>query len=694
MEGTIRRDLASRLSAARRRTFVGRGQELEKFKAALAGGPDSPVLLFVHGPGGVGKSALLRQFAHEAEQAGRLVVQVDGRQIDPSPTGFETEAAKTVSGPPAVLLVDSFEHCQGLEGWLRERFLPGLPERTVVVVAGRVPPGTDWRFDLAWSDALEVVALGPLEPEAAAALVERHGVAPMVRDAVLEFAGGYPLALSLAASVAVDKAASQPDWSPTPDVVSALLTTLIGELPSQKERLALETAAHTLTTTEGLLGAVVGEEHAAEMFTWLRGLPYAEHGRHGLFLHELVAETVDRDLRWRDMRGYEQMHRSAGHYLLQRARTAPEDEAMTAIRALTYLKRYGPMEPYFARVEREGDTHEGRLEPHEHELAVRMTEEVEGERSAEIVRFWLEHQPEAFWAYRSSRTGRLTAFMTWLRLGEPGPETAVDPVAAAAWEHVERTAPMRPGEHLLMSRFMIDPVSYGEVSTVGHLMQLRICRDWIRSRGLAWSFIISPDAALWRGLMHHLGHREFWETAWDRGLTFTGFGCDWRTTPLEIWFDRTQPGALHAPVPERAGTCGTARTLPREAFDGAVRDALKNMQQPSALEHNPLLNSHLVADWARESDNDPVDLLRTVLAEAVEALKEDSRQLKFHAALVTTYLERARTQETAAHRLGLPFSTYRRHLVQGTGLVCARLWAAESASAVTDWPDPSAVRTV
>ncbi|GAB2997455.1 hypothetical protein LWP59_19270 [Amycolatopsis acidiphila] len=36
-----------------------------------------------------------------------------------------------------LLLVDGFEQCQGLETWLRTRFLPRLPEHALIVAAGR-----------------------------------------------------------------------------------------------------------------------------------------------------------------------------------------------------------------------------------------------------------------------------------------------------------------------------------------------------------------------------------------------------------------------------------------------------------------------------------------------------------------------------------------------------------------------------
>jgi hypothetical protein len=146
--------LAERLRWARERAFVGRRRELALFREALSGAPGAPAVSHVHGPGGVGTSTLLRRFADESRDAGRPVVEVNGRLIDSSPAGFRAEAEAVGATPDAVLLIDAFEHCQGLEGWLRDHFLPGLPGRTLVVLAGREGPSPSWRAGLAWSEAL------------------------------------------------------------------------------------------------------------------------------------------------------------------------------------------------------------------------------------------------------------------------------------------------------------------------------------------------------------------------------------------------------------------------------------------------------------------------------------------------------------------------------------------------------------
>ncbi|NBE96395.1 ATP-binding protein, partial [Nonomuraea sp. KC401] len=126
--------LGRRLHAARETAFVGREEELAAFQAALYGGGCN--VLYVHGPGGIGKSALLRRFAGEAAAAGRPVSLVDG--LMPAPAGSEAEPV--LRDADAVLLVDNVERVRGWEEWLLERFLPRVPMGALVVIAGRCPP--------------------------------------------------------------------------------------------------------------------------------------------------------------------------------------------------------------------------------------------------------------------------------------------------------------------------------------------------------------------------------------------------------------------------------------------------------------------------------------------------------------------------------------------------------------------------
>ncbi|MFJ2095450.1 ATP-binding protein [Streptomyces sp. NPDC087901] len=666
--------LADRLRWAQERAFVGRSEEIAIFRRALSGAADAAAVIFVHGPGGVGKSTLLRRFADESLDAGRPIIEVNGRLIDPSPSGFESEAA----GAPAnaVLLIDAFEHCQGLEVWLRERFLPSLPQQTLVVVAGREGPSPAWTSHLAWGELLAVVPLGDLDRSEAERLLALREVTPTARVQILDFAGGHPLALSLAASVAAGGHGTH--WAPTPDVLAFLLSQLVGEVPTRVHRLALEVAAHSMTTTEGLLRAVVGQDRGAEMFTWLRRLPIADWGRQGMFLHDLVSDAIDADLRWRDPQGYEEMHRGVGHHLLEQARTSSPGAGLVAIRELSYIKRYGSMGAYF-QMRREGDFHEDSMRPEDHDAVRRLIAEAEGQEAVAIVDFWLERQPEAFWIYRETVSGEPVAFMTWLRLSEPRPdETAVDPVLAQMWEHVARTSPLRAGEHVMLARFFIYPPAYYEISPVLHLMQLRVCADWIRSAGLAWSFIISPYPRLWEELMEHLGHEAATALDWPNGHTYTLFACDWRITPLSIWFDRTQPGALTDEV-SLPPVAGAPVTLTRSEFDAAVRDVLRDWHREDGIAASPLCQARMITIQPGYAPEHAVQMLRELLTDVVDSLSADPREAKLHRVLATTYFHRVPNQMIAAERLSLPYSTYRRHRQRGLDRVCELLWKRETA---------------
>jgi hypothetical protein len=135
-------------------------------------------------------------------------------------------------------------------------------------------------------------------------------------------------------------------------------------------------------------------------------------------------------------------------------------------------------------------------------------------------------------------------------------------------------------------------------------------------------------------------------------------------------------GGPHADGPhaDRPDTSGS-HALSRGAFESEVREALRSWRRPDLLATNPLTRSRLVTQSA---EPDPVAALRAVLQGALDELGEDPRESKSHRALLATYLGGAPTQEAAAERLGLPFSTYRRHLAQGLAVLGSLLWWQET----------------
>ncbi|MGW3150954.1 ATP-binding protein [Streptomyces sp. NPDC001177] len=676
--------LGSRLVAARDRAFVGRVTERELFRSALAEASGASAVLYLHGPGGIGKSALLRQLAQEAREAGRLVVEVDGRTVPPTPEDFAAAAWMAVGEPGAVLLIDTFERCQGLEGWLRERFLPQLPLGAVVVIAGRQPPDPLWVSDPAWADLLYVAALRNLLPGEAAGFLRARGVPPQVHQALLSFTGGNPLALALAAAVAVRDDQQASSWSPSQDVIATLLPRLVGDPPSPEHRKALEICAHAHVTSETLMRAMLGDS-ASELFAWLRTQPFVESTASGLFPHDVVREALETDLRWRDPEGFTAMHKQMHRYLFEQVRAAPAPRMLPAVGALLYMYRTDGFMSDFHTWRGEGLVHDEPCAPADHARVAELIHEAEGAESAAIARFWLDRQPGAFRVYRSTQNGAIVACSAWLQLSKPDGED-VDPVVAAAWAHARATGPLRSGEHMAIARFTVYPPRYQRPSAALDLMQWRAMGEIFRSDRLAWSYLVMRDDGFWDAHLAHfdmlpadirprVGDHEY-------GL----FAHDWRAQPVVSWLAAKTDAMLAGGVPSGSGQAdgmpllpGELTVLSRPEFDGAVRKALRTLRRPDALAENPLNHSRVVLENGGS--------LGEVIARAVEALLDERGGDKRHRAIAVTYLKAAPTQEAAAARLGLPFSTYRRHLTAAVEHVSDLLWRHELSGAPICAPD-------
>ncbi len=171
------------------------------------------------------------------------------------------------------------------------------------------------------------------------------------------------------------------------------------------------------------------------------------------------------------------------------------------------------------------------------------------------------------------------------------------------------------------------------------------------------------------------------------GHRYGVFGHDWRAVPPARWIalmSERETAREHVLVlPEQSGEAALL-ALSRQEFAQAVRSLLRDMHRPDRLVHNPLLRCRLVesrlpvtpagADPGQEAR---LRALREVLDEAVVTLQASPRDAKGFRALRRTYLVPAPSQEVAAQVLGLPSSTYRRHLSAGLQAITDILWQQE-----------------
>ncbi|WP_043678488.1 AAA family ATPase [Streptomyces xylophagus] len=681
--------LADRLASARLQYFVGRQEELALFRRALAGEPGTPTVIVLHGPGGMGKSALLQRFGAEAREAGRPVVGVSARTVGLSPSAFEAATAEVFTQDNAVLLVDDFERYRDIEEWIRDRFLPRLPSGALVVVAGRLAPDPLWKADLAWSEVLQVVPLRELGPADSAALLGSRGVDPSRHSALLRFAAGHPLALRLAAEAATHGNSSTEEmfWAPLRTVVDRLLTHIVGKPPSSAHRRALEVSGHVVDTTEELLRVVLPDEDATELFAWLRQLSFMKSGPFGVCPYDVVRDALDSDFRWRDPERYKAMHRTVRRHLVERVRDASEKEALRAAREFNHIVSRAQWLREFQGDRDEGAVHEEPMRPEDAPALIELARRVEGEDNARAVAHWLRRQPEAFHVHRRCGTGQLLGFMAWLRVDGLDDETrAADPVTAEAWELVSAMTPPRQGEHLGVARFMVHEENHHRPSRSWDLVRMRIVFELLRAKHCAWSCFVSAEPKFWAPLMTYMGMFQPPRQAVHAERGYGLFCHDWRAARVDEWAEGIDARLLSGAPAVAAGKPKSRLTsLSREESDAAVREALRGWLDPGGLADNPLLRSRLVEEL---SEGDPETALRELVGKAVQRLNAHPRTRHLHDVLTLTYHSTS-TQDAVARKLNLAFSTYRRHLARALDEVRETVWDWEVHGRIRAEQEPS-----
>ncbi len=664
--------LVDRLAAARRRSFVGRRAELTGFAELIADPARPGAVVYVHGPGGVGKSTLLRQMAWLARDAGRPVVLLDGRDGVPGPVPGE---------PGLVLLVDTAEVLGPPDRWLTEELLAALPGDAIAVVAGREPPPLAWRVDPGWRGLVRVLALANLAPDEGREMLRLLGVPEPEHAAALSFTRGHPLALALVADVCAQHG-GLPD--PTaPEVVTALLAGLLDAVPDRVHRAALEACALVRVTTEPLLAALLDVPDARELFGWLSRLSIVDSGPRGLYPHELARHALVADLRWRHPERYAELHRRAGAYHQAQLAGAEPAVQQAVIADFAWLHRDNAVLGPFVDELAPGSASElvvspGR--PGDHETVRALVERYEGPESARLAGYWLDRQPDALTVVRDG-AGELVGCYLLLALESVTPaDRATDPAVHSALSYVDSRAPVRAGERARLLRYWLSATGYQDMTPVCAAISLHLVRGYLTAPGLAVTLHAYADPDFWAAACAYIDLTRVPEADFTvGGRPYGVYAHDWRAVPPLDWLallaarETADEPLSVAPPP------GTAppRVLDFEEYGRAVRAALADLGRPDRLGAGELARSRLVP-----ADGSVVErglAVQELLEEAAAQLAGSARDRRGYRALHHTYLQPAGSQQRAAELLDLPMSTFRRHLAAGLTRITELLWERELA---------------
>jgi hypothetical protein len=682
--------MAERLAARRRSQFVGRSRELGVLTAALADA-DSGAVVFVHGPGGIGKSTLLRQYEWLGKEAGRHVVRLDARDVPPVPSAFLAELRRGAGLDPGaddamsglgdlsrlLLLVDTAELLAPLDPWLRDHLLPALPGDAVVAMAGRTPPALAWRTDPGWRGMVSILPLSNLSREESRLLLEARGVSADQQAEALAFTRGHPLALALVADV-VAQGGGGFELAERPDVVDALLGSIVDTVPSAQHRSALEACAQVLTTTEPLLARLLDLPDAHDMFEWLRGLSFVEAGPRGLFPHDVARDALGKELRWRHPDQYAEIHRRAGACYRDRFAAVPTSQQQQVLVEYVFLHRDNPVLGPLVVGSAEAGVDLRSLTtsapgPDELALARAIVAEHEGPESADLLEYWTARQPDALQVLRGPDGGVLGLICT-LQVQDVSPEDRERDVAVArVADFLDQRPGLAPGQVAGFFRFWMQREDYQDLGPVQLFIALHFTRYYLSTPGLAYSFVYYADPDLWApvcayGDLARLPGGDFRVGPREYGI----YWHDWTRTPPMAWLALLGEREI-APVPLDIGPAAQVpagiptQRLSAEDFATAVREALKELGRADGLRSSPLLRSAPVLARTPPDADDRArrDALRAWMRDAAARLEAAPRDRRAYRALHHTYLQPAPTQAEAAELLALPMSTYRRHLAAG-----------------------------
>jgi hypothetical protein len=637
--------------------FAGRGRELDLLDTILR--DDGRVaVVFVHGPGGIGKSTLLREIARRADGLGYERFAVDGRELSPVPGELERALDGAQASERPLILLDTYERVAALGPHLRGRLLPRLSAHARVIVAGRQPPEEGWRQN-GWDAVTLPVPLAPLSSDDAHALLTRRGLADAAASReIVAWAGGSPLALALAADGVVVSGRSAPLAALDDDGVLSgeLVRRLVGEELDGADLDVVAVAAVAHSVDARLLGEVIPGVDGDHALAWLRGLSFAEPLGSAVTLHERVRRSLQAELRASDpLRDRELRCRVADHLFLRGRAGEPtrflQLGELVRDPAVRFGFGVGASSTHRMDVVRDGDL----------EAVATALGAADEPWWPGLVR-WFTDAPDSVMTVRDAN-GRLTGFGVMTMLSDAPPWAREDAVIARLIAHAQAVG----DEDVLIRRDFIDlaagpegDVASASLALLNAAFALRACTTATRQQ---YCVVDARDRS----------SLEFNRNAGVDQLTALDGTIDGRALHYHL-LDHGPDGIMataRALVYRDLGLTAGPRPVEREPLDaGVVRDALRAFRDPAVLATSPLARGVTVTERAAS--------VRSRVQSAIEAeLGHSGADQLLRAVLERGYLDADGSHERAILELYVSRATYFRRLADAVERVAPRVLGAQ-----------------
>jgi hypothetical protein len=515
-------------------SILGRADDMSVLFRALD--DDGPLVQFIHGIAGVGKSTLLNAFSVQARAKGATVVQLDCRAIEPTERGFihglgaaiggNTPTLKQVAnrlgslGDRVVLTLDTYEVFRLMDTWLRQVFVPELGDNVRVIVCGREPPGTGWRASHYWQGSFHSLPLGPLDEKEALELLSRADISEADARRINRYTRSHPLALKLAISAVSERPDLDLEDVAIPRVVEELTRIYLADVDDPVTRKALNAASVVRRTTESLLRAMLPDVSPQDAYERLRDLPFVESARDGLMVHESVQEAIAAELRAADPSTHRDYRRAAWHQLREESRTVGVQEHWRYTADMLYIFENSAVREGFFPV---GAQHYA-VEPARVDDGASIKEIIERYEgptvAKQLIDLWAG-APESFYIARDSEGG-VAGFSCVFNPADISPTLLQNDLVSQKWVDHLKHYPMPRNQHALFFRRWLS-LDHGEMpSPVQAAFWLDVKRSYMALRpNLRRCYFTVCDLPTYAPVMRTVGIQPLPEA--DINLDGTGY---------------------------------------------------------------------------------------------------------------------------------------------------------------------------
>lgn len=341
-------DIESMLSEQQTSFFVGRADELALLQRYVS--EPQWQLLHFHGPGGMGKTTLLKFFKkilgasrsiyidghHDFSCPDEFIarLQQSFRAIGVPIEGMNTLNDYADSHKGIVVFMDTFEKWGAIDIWLRTEWLPKLSPSVRICSAGRYPLADQWMRN-GWHTIVHNIELQPLSTEEIQTYAKLKGIEN--QDTIISlshFSHGLPLAMSMACEIIVRKGHLDFLDHQKDEIITILLDELTSDIEKSYMKIYTEAASLVWYFDQELLQTMLGEPISNDSYREFCRLPYVIRQGGRWLLHDSIRQWVFRDLRNRMPTTFQTYQSRALAVLSEREHRFPDKRAVIAFEKL------------------------------------------------------------------------------------------------------------------------------------------------------------------------------------------------------------------------------------------------------------------------------------------------------------------------------------------------------------------------